>query len=389
MLGHRPAILQAPLNPLGWSTAPGGDLLAGAGGDADKLRAGKRPRPVAVSSEPNGVQAAQPPRVVERIVERVVEKFVPIAAGERLTILGLPPLADDRVRNLVNFILQHVTSPGVEIEAKLGVLIEKNQNVRACELLPVLCETPIRSEVAVVDTRFESAVHQIFFAHLNVELNRRVDSTSTLEDETAKVEYIRAHEVDFFWPGSVRETRRIIQNEAGQEVYQRVRVQRKTRLGDLNFVCPLSDVDVRYSASLEADAPAPSQNAPDPAKRRVKDRISYKFDSLSVDITRVELHDPAQNMHGQTSHEIEVEIDATANLYAEVEKYRVGDPSSKVFQHATSLVNTVRLLMEEINRAATASDDAAQGAHPAADQQQTGGAPHLNPPDPLEMSPHQ
>lgn len=43
-----------------------------------------------------------------------------VALPEVTTIMGFPPLADDRVRYLVNFMLEHVTAPDIEIEAKLG-----------------------------------------------------------------------------------------------------------------------------------------------------------------------------------------------------------------------------------------------------------------------------
>jgi polynucleotide 5'-triphosphatase len=390
MLGHRPPILGAPLTPLAWSTVPGGKS-----GDADKVRGGKRTRLEHAPDVPSAVPAGPPPRVVERMVERVVEKIITVPSDERISILGLPPLVDDRVRNLVNFILLHVTSPDVEVEAKLGTLIEKNQNQRACELLPVLCETPIRSEIAAENTRFESSVHQVYFAYLNAELNRRVDATTGEQDEESRVCFVRHREIDLFWGNGVRETRRLLPTTGtGEQQYQTVRVQRKTRLGDLNFVCPLSVFDVRYSASVETDVSAPPQNVPDPSKRRVKDRMSYRFDSLSVDITTVQTYDASANLHKHNSFEVEVEIDASANLFAEVEKYRAGDPSSKVFRIATSLVNTVRLLMEEMNKAANASDGTAlQGQVTSPGQQLQHHRPaighqRLQPPQPLEMSPH-
>lgn len=291
-------------------------------------------------------------RVVEKVVERVVEKVVSVPAEEHVTILGVPPLVDDRVRNLVNFILQHVTEPGIEVEAKLGVLLEKYKEVRATELVPVICETPLRPEQAA-DTRFESAVHHSFFAHLNAELNGRVEATAANTDPTTRVQYLRTREQDLFWPGKIRETRRIDRDPvSGAETFERIRVQRKTRLGDLNFMCPFSLLDARYSASKEATVSLPNNGGPDPSRKRMKERISYKFESLSVDITAVETTDPEAGMYNHPTHEIEVEVDTSANLHGEVEKYRAGDPSSQLFRIATSLVNTVRLLMEEVHKAA-------------------------------------
>jgi polynucleotide 5'-triphosphatase len=335
-----PPIMQVPLTPLEWKT------------DASTDKVHKRPR---IKSDLEHVHAARAdcaPQVTTRIVEKVVEKIVTVPASEPVTIMGGPPLVDDRVRNLVNFILHHVTAPGVEVEAKLGLLIQKYQNVRACGLLPVICETPVRPDVAS-EIRFESSVHHTVFAHLNTELNRRVEATASYPDVTSRVVYLRTREVDLFWPNKVRETRRILVDpHTGMETLERVRVQRKNRLGDLNFLCPASALDVRYSASLEENVPPPPPGEADPPKRRVKDRISYKFDSLSIDITAVEMTDPGANLFSHCSHEIEIEIESSANLFGEVEKYRAGDPSSNIFRIATSLVNTVRVVMEEVREIA-------------------------------------
>lgn len=333
------------------SSAPRGPLVNGAlaaksGDGPSNSRGGERERVVE--------------RVVEKVVERVVEKVIAVPE-EQSTILGVPPLVDDRVRVLVNFILQHVTEPGIEVEAKLGVLIEKYKQVRATDLVPVICETPLRPEQAS-DTRFESAVHHTFFAHLNAELNQRVDATGIGEDLKARVMYVRTKEIDFFWPGKIRETRRFVRDPAtGEESYERVRVQRKTRLGDLNFMCPFNLLDVRYSASKEADVSLPSNNGPDPRRQRAKERISYKFECLSVDITAVETTDPEAGLFKNTTHEIEVEIDESADLFGEVQKYRAGDPDSQLFRIASSLVNTVRLLMEEVGKAAANAEQQQQG----------------------------
>jgi polynucleotide 5'-triphosphatase len=348
---HCPAVLQVPLTPLEWK------------GDLPSDRIHKRPRIKSETDNPLAVRPTSAPSVTTCVVEKVVEKIITVPASEPVTIMGGAPLVDDRVRNLVNFILQHVTAPGVEIEAKLGLLIQKYQGVRACGLLPVICETPIRPDVAS-EIRFESSVHHTVFAHLNTELNRRVEATASYPDAGSRVKYLRTREVDLFWPNKVRETRRVlVDSKTGVESLERIRVQRKNRLGDLNFLCPASALDVRYSASLEENAPAPLLGGADPPKRRAKDRISYKFDSLSIDITAVEMTDPEANLFNHSTHEIEIEVESSANLFGEVEKYRAGDPSSNIFRIATSLVNTVRVVMEEVREiAAQVEADAAAGA---------------------------
>lgn len=282
-------------------------------------------------------------RVVERVVEKVVEKVVTVP-GERLTILGVAPLADDRVRNLVNFMLRYVTGPEVEVEAKLGMLLDQVQDVRAIEMVPVLCETPV-NEVGGKLTRFESSVERSFFLHLNSVLNARVEATSG--DGPGRIEYVRTRETDYFWPGKVRETRQAV-TENGKEVERTIRVQRKTRISDINFMCPISSLDVRYSASAEVEAELP--RGPEPRQKRYKERISYKFDCVSVDITAVEMTDPGAGIFERKSTEIEVEIDASANLFGEVDKFNKGDPSSRLFEMAATLINTVRVIQEEVRQ---------------------------------------
>lgn len=270
-----------------------------------------------------------------RVVEKVVQKVV---HAEPTTILGIPPLVDDRVRFVVNFILDHVNSPNVEIEAKLGLLIEREHNVRAVSLVPVMCETPI-APASNKDTRFESNITREIFVALNAKLNKRVEETAGPEKKAhEKVVYTRTKEVDVYYPGRVRET--CVQNQAGE--YETIRVQRKKRLGDLNVLCPTRSIDIRYSASSEEDASLPE--GCESQMRRVKDRISYKYGAIRVDMTCVSMHERGDET---MTYEVEVEVDASAELFEQVEKYRRGDDSSRLFDIATSLVNTVRILMEE------------------------------------------
>lgn len=267
---------------------------------------------------------------------RVIEKV-----AEPITIMGVVPLVDDRVRYVVEFILTYVDSPNVEVEAKLGVLNEREQDVRAVDLVPVLCETPIRPE-SNKDTRFQSDIGHEMFRRLNTRLNRRIEETAGLEQ--GRIQYLRTRECDVFWPGRVRETKERRVSEDGTETYETIRVQSKHRLGDLNVLCPGKVADVRYSANAEEDCSVPPNTKVD--MRRLKDRISYKYEYLSVDITCVETTKMSEPDHSTTTFEVEVEIDRSACLYEEVKKYRERDETSKLFDIAASMVNTVRLLLE-------------------------------------------
>lgn len=253
---------------------------------------------------------------------------------EPLTIMGGPPLVDDRVRQLVQFILFHVNSPNVEIEAKLGILMERAQEVRVIDLVPVLCETPIKQE-SNADVHFISDVGEELFYKFNQRLNSRVEETS--KQKEGVVRYVRARELDTYFPGRVRQTKIRVNDNSPFKV---IRTQRKKRLGDLNVLCPGRTCDLRYSASSEEDCAVPNAA---PEMERDKDRISYKFEYLSIDITTVQMVHQGRT---ERSFEVEVEIDSPSRLFEEVKKYRSGDGSSKLFDIAGSLVNTVRLLLE-------------------------------------------
>lgn len=272
--------------------------------------------------------STQRPREIVRIVEKPV-------IIEPTTIMGTSPLVDDRVRQLVQFILQHVNSPNVEIEAKLGLLTEKDQPSRVIHLVPVMCETPINAESNNL-VRFTSNVGEELFRKINERLNARVEETSTQSEGC--VNYVRTRELDVYYPQRIRQTKQRI-GDRGE--YKVMKTQMKTRLGDLNVLCPGRICDIRYSASREEDYNTPNCN---PEMQREKDRISYKYEYVSVDITTVEMVTRSGGI--ERTHEVEVEIDESTNLFEEVTKYRQEDESSKLFDIATSLVQTVRILLE-------------------------------------------
>ncbi len=258
---------------------------------------------------------------------------------ETMTIMGVPPLVDDRVRSVTRFILEHVQTPDVEVEAKLGMLMEKPSGNRAVLLVPVTCETPLQ-HASNRDTRFVSDVGVHVFQRLNGLLNERVVATESLPPEK-RVLYTRNIELDLIFPGKIRESRRWNQEKNAYETY---RVQEKVRLADLNILCPGAPLDARYSASTERHAEVPPNAQPDIS--REKDRISFKFEHISVDLTSVRTN---EGNHQSTSYEVEVEIADSRKLYQQANLFREGDASNKLFEIVAQLVNTVRLLLEEIH----------------------------------------
>eukprot|EP00177_Eucheuma_denticulatum_P002022 GFKZ01003617.1.p1 GENE.GFKZ01003617.1~~GFKZ01003617.1.p1 ORF type:complete len:416 (-),score=55.67 GFKZ01003617.1:1808-2899(-) len=336
---RRPKIGTAELRPLEWGTAEGQFHRKRNKPEPNLQNQAQRDNRGATNQsiqkkEPQQIQ--QPQTEVKEVV-RIVEKYI-----EPVTIMGVAPLVDDRIRYVVEFMLSYVNSPNVEVEAKLGVLNERAQEVRAVDVVPVLCETPIRPE-SNKDTRFQSDVGGDMFHFLNTRLNQRFEETTN--QEHGRIQYRRTRELDIMWPGKIRETKVLRVAKDGTQTYETIRVQSKRRLGDLNVLCPGKIADVRYSASAEEDCTVPPNAVPE--LKRLKDRISYQYEHLSVDITHVSTERPSNpEQPPQATYEVEVEVAPSAGLYGEVVKYRNRDESCKIFEIATSMVNTVRLLME-------------------------------------------
>lgn len=341
---RQPPIFDVPLTSLEWSTTQ--DTRKRMRSNAPPKNGhpnlnSNRPEPNNDANSPSNSSAQKPSHPEKETVREVIRYVENVVPTELANIMGVPPLVDDRVRYVVNFMLEYVNSPYVEIEAKLGSLIEHAQSERAVDLLPIMCETPLRPD-SNKHTYFKSEVSMDIFSKLNTRLNKRVEVTSNQKE--GSVQYLRTNELAIIWPNKIREIREKRPGPNGEDVYETVKIQNKTRLGDLNMLCPNRYADVRYSASSETDSEIP-QNA-QPVSQRLKDRISYKFEFLSVDITSVERLDYSTKQTTSTC-EVEVEIDSSKDLFQEVCKYRNNDNSSRLFDIATSLVNTVRLLLED------------------------------------------
>lgn len=335
---RKPPILQVNLTHFEWASDLASEWASADSRKRPRLDRSQTERPrqpdtngvAKTEHQPATSSSAQP---AVREVVRVVDKPVPY---EPIGIWGTGPLVDDRVRKLVHFMLMHVNSPNVEIEAKVGQLIEKQQSVRAIELVPVLCETPLRED-SNGECKFQSNVDEGYFFRLNEELNKRVSETQGSDE--GRVAYTRTHEMDVYYP---RRIRQMLRRSLSDKEYRVYKTQSKQRLGDMNILCPNRQYDLRYSASVETDCEKPDS---EPELRRTKERMSYKFDCLSIDITVVDMQTSASNSI-EKSYEVEVEIASPQQLYDEVTKYRNGDETSKLFNMASRLVETVRLILE-------------------------------------------
>ena len=102
-------------------------------------------------------------------------------------------------------------------------------------------------------------------------------------------------------------------------------------------------MDISYSSSSQAKDGIPFKSRP--TQQRTEDRLSYKYGRFTVNLTSVETLE-GSNQHSSRAHEVEVEIDQTANLHDELMKYQNVDASLKLFEVVTEMLNRVHLLLK-------------------------------------------
>lgn len=238
------------------------------------------------------------------------------------------PVADI-TKSIADFLFIHVisrpdsnslasTGIDIEIEAKLGLLIEKDTNQRV--------RLPVRSE-CVLDmpgrVRFENGLDVVaneqrqageaVFRELNTVLNSWVeDSNKPVQDGRVPITYVHRREVDSFHlldSSALRSFHPSMQSlldtpqtrnrgikvrvsrdqKTGREIARIV----KARVADLDLWMPNSPLDVRLSVNLEmrfeGDLPMDFGVAPneDDGGERRKDRLGYRQSGYTVDLTQV------------------------------------------------------------------------------------------------------
>ena len=170
----------------------------------------------------------------------------------------------------------------IEIEAKLGTIIDRNTNKRI--QLPVYDETVCTYE----NIRFNSDMSMQQHQQYNQFLNSFVSNTKSSENmryEHTKVvdEFITTPEF------KIRRTRDHATKELKRVIY-------KKRLSDLNIFMPTHPLDIRISVNLECVF----RNDCDAGRlehQRIKDRLSYASYPFQVDLTQVKNNDNVQTFN--------------------------------------------------------------------------------------------
>lgn len=203
----------------------------------------------------------------------------------------------------------------VEVEAKLGTLVDKSTNQRL--------DLPIASEAALAagygggpagmgsKVQFRSEMPEEVFQMGNGWLNNRVEQTSK-SGSGPKIHYVHRREIDTFYnlgtealktlPPAMQQYLNTPQlrnrglkvrvsrdQKTGKEIARIV----KARVADLDVYFPKGGMDCRISVNLEmeydGDLPidAGMQPGVDDEGERRKDRLSYKQCGYTVDLTQV------------------------------------------------------------------------------------------------------
>mmetsp|Transcript_43628 Transcript_43628/g.170715 ORF Transcript_43628/g.170715 Transcript_43628/m.170715 type:complete len:345 (-) Transcript_43628:2237-3271(-) len=274
-----------------------------------------------------------------------------------LTLFDQPPVHSDVVYVLVDLVLRQDPSRlkgrNLEIESKLGIIYDKSSGSRVADDIPVCTNSALRS-ACHQDMRFSSTVNLQSFKTINEMLNRWVIKSP----RRSEIECKHVTDVDTSYENGTRETKRVKPADGSRKW-----VLRKQRLADLNVTCPLSQYDLRYSLSSEEEiAKSGSSRA---RSRRTKNRQSYRFSNVVIDITAVELEEPL-TLEGdklvsvgvpQNTFEIEVELiyPDGFDLLRECEHIKVRKEQGDIV-HTSSLHKLIQELVDTVRGILTAAD---------------------------------
>jgi len=203
---------------------------------------------------------------------------------------------DEFIREIGDFIIRATKGrTNVEVEAKIGVLIDTRTNQRLN--LPAVSEIILAENYP--DLRFEANMSQEQHAHFNRLLNERVKITNTSTYPYAKIGCSHSKVVDSFHSsGTSGNKLRLTVDERTGNVKASVI---KERIANINVYCPRRKVDWRVSVNTETPVPPP---VGPPIYSRRKDRMTYTHQAFQIDLTQVN----ATSESAKTQHELEVEF---------------------------------------------------------------------------------
>lgn len=224
----------------------------------------------------------------------------------------------------------------VEIEAKIGQIIDKNTNDRL--RLPVMTECLLSRTDPNLRTAFRSSMtaaqHSRLNGFLNLALQRSQPAPPGDPSKKPRVAltYVHTRETDTFYdlsqnaintlPPSVlayldRRNKPKVRITTDQKTGKEMAKIIKVRISDIEVYSPQTPFDWRVSVSLEVnydgdmrDLVETSEGKDRKYPDRNKDRVSYKHSHYQIDLTQVKA--AGANSSVEKEHELEVEISSAA-----------------------------------------------------------------------------
>ncbi|CAG8953920.1 hypothetical protein HYFRA_00010881 [Hymenoscyphus fraxineus] len=254
----------------------------------------------------------------------------------------------------------------IEIEAKLGQLIDKGTNQRY--ILPVISECVIPANPQIT---FKSSMTLPQHSHLNGFLNAQVQATA--KGSRVPVTYRHRRETDKFYelppqfqqrlPAALRERIRPNQSVSvrvthDQKTDQVIAKIIKVRISNLDIYIPQHPLDCRISINFEWQYDGEIEEILSMGYRekerrsdRQKDRLGYIQGPYQIDLTQV-THDVLLNGVSRTEKEHELEIEVNTGAIRE-QGMRARDGAAHMYPTLVDgLLNNVIILSKEVPRAA-------------------------------------
>ncbi|RHZ74094.1 hypothetical protein Glove_227g42 [Diversispora epigaea] len=256
------------------------------------------------------------------------------------TIFGIFPTSDF-TKQVGDFLYQNIDREYVEIEAKLGRLIDTRTRERI--QLDVACETIVSPQRR--NLKFESNMTEAQHKHFNEILNNRVVATKP-PYQGVPLEYKHIFETDRVYQRNNCKVRVTTNTKTGQIVNGGI--VEKVRIAVLNVHSPNTYLDYRITVNSEKPVEMPTGQH---VHERNKDRLSYTHQLFKVDLTQVKGPEKSRNVDGtmppqDLSHELEVEFINPQILIEEKNKL-TQQQHNRYVNIVENFLNNIRCLAKE------------------------------------------
>lgn len=212
----------------------------------------------------------------------------------------------------------------VEVEAKIGTLIDRETNDRLQTRPTISTDAPIEPGCARFESTMTREQHMLMNQYLNEAVERsKAPGRTAIQYHGRRVEVDRFYEMPaavrqalpefshkFLKPHSkIRVTTELSKAENGKERFKEALV--KLRVDSMDVICPLDPFDFRVSVNLEIPYGGSMQALREAIEEggwryRRKDRIPYQHQGIEIDLTAVRrIGSTPEQM--ETSNELEVE----------------------------------------------------------------------------------